>query len=267
MGQQVFQVLTPPQFELFMVYTGTTLCQFSLYLLLTTILAHSVRRFSSKSRLHRSFAIAPRLHSIAPFSSSSSISSQGLSSGFEREELLYKLSKDGNHISIMPRKSEGTMDEAAAAGGSNLFINNKKKAQEKTDSATTIGPGMDVEGLDRASFTQVLPLMCIRIPAKYCTAYLKQFKDMLYVRPRMKRIFSVNNTAADGSGSGFTSQELKTDKTTEKTEKNDKRSENRYLVLAESCKRDNVHEWMPERGELAKFIAENGPGYVNEELV
>ena len=43
--------------------------------------------------------------------------------------------------------------------------------------------------IDKALFDQSIRLVAINIPAKLCTEYMKEFKDHLLKRPRMKRIF------------------------------------------------------------------------------
>jgi hypothetical protein len=45
--------------------------------------------------------------------------------------------------------------------------------------------------LDRSLFDQNIRLIAINIPAKLCTVYMKEFKDYLLKRPRMKRIYDI----------------------------------------------------------------------------
>lgn len=45
--------------------------------------------------------------------------------------------------------------------------------------------------LDRSLFDQNIRLIAINIPAKLCTVYMKEFKDFLLKRPRMKRIYDI----------------------------------------------------------------------------
>jgi tRNA (guanine37-N1)-methyltransferase len=43
--------------------------------------------------------------------------------------------------------------------------------------------------LDKRSFDRHVPLVALRIPAKMCTLYMNRFREHLFQRPRMKRIF------------------------------------------------------------------------------
>ena len=52
------------------------------------------------------------------------------------------------------------------------------------------GAGAICEGLDRAAFDETLDLVALRIPAKLCTEYLRELKDLIFSRARMKRIFN-----------------------------------------------------------------------------
>lgn len=59
-------------------------------------------------------------------------------------------------------------------------IGNEVNPSENSILSTTI---------DKALFDQNIRLVAINIPAKLCTEYMKEFKDHLLKRPRMKRIF------------------------------------------------------------------------------
>ncbi len=163
------------------------------------------------------------------------------SEGNNENEAEYRLSIDGNHPIVMSRAEAAKKSENE---GANSFSNNKKimGSYDKR-----IGAGAEVEGLNRDIFTKILPLMCIKIPAKYCTNYLKQFKDMLYTRPRMKRIFSVNHT--DGFSQSTNKEE-------------EKKSDVRYLVLSDSYTAENVEESFPKDGENLRFLQEHGEGEI-----
>eukprot|EP00600_Ochromonadales_sp_CCMP1393_P000591 CAMPEP_0174983836 /NCGR_PEP_ID=MMETSP0004_2-20121128/17376_1 /TAXON_ID=420556 /ORGANISM="Ochromonas sp., Strain CCMP1393" /LENGTH=637 /DNA_ID=CAMNT_0016236155 /DNA_START=218 /DNA_END=2131 /DNA_ORIENTATION=- len=47
--------------------------------------------------------------------------------------------------------------------------------------------------LDRKAFDMEISLVAIKIPAKACSDYLKRFTDVLYQRPKIKKIYNVEN--------------------------------------------------------------------------
>lgn len=54
--------------------------------------------------------------------------------------------------------------------------------------------------VDKALFDQDIRLVAINIPAKLCTEYMKEFKDHLLKRPRMKRIFDAEKDGVKDNG-------------------------------------------------------------------
>lgn len=47
----------------------------------------------------------------------------------------------------------------------------------------------DMSVIDKSIFDKSIRLVAMNIPAKLCTIYMKEFKDYLMKRPRMKRIY------------------------------------------------------------------------------
>eukprot|EP00596_Hydrurales_sp_CCMP1899_P004341 CAMPEP_0119047926 /NCGR_PEP_ID=MMETSP1177-20130426/55813_1 /TAXON_ID=2985 /ORGANISM="Ochromonas sp, Strain CCMP1899" /LENGTH=234 /DNA_ID=CAMNT_0007023115 /DNA_START=241 /DNA_END=942 /DNA_ORIENTATION=- len=52
---------------------------------------------------------------------------------------------------------------------------------------------LNEKNFDKLQFNQDIPLIAINIPAKLCTIYLNEFKDFLLSRPRIKRIYDIND--------------------------------------------------------------------------
>lgn len=64
----------------------------------------------------------------------------------------------------------------------------QKELHTKEAASNTI----TVDGpIDRTLFDHSIRLIAISIPAKLCTIYMKEFKDHLLKRPRMKRIYDI----------------------------------------------------------------------------
>jgi len=93
----------------------------------------------------------------------------------------------------------GTGKGSSAAGKNRTSEAATLADQMAPDGLRGLVPGAAVGGLDRGRFNRVLPLMALRLPAKLCGAYLKEFQNELFVRPRMKRVFSTNNTTASSA--------------------------------------------------------------------
>lgn len=73
---------------------------------------------------------------------------------------------------------------------------------DNTDSKSNIGNLLNMnntvqqlndKSFDKLQFNQDIPLIAINIPAKLCTIYLNEFKDFLLCRPRIKRIYDIND--------------------------------------------------------------------------
>jgi hypothetical protein len=65
--------------------------------------------------------------------------------------------------------------------------------QSAMDTTTSTGvPTKTTIDFDVGQFDSITTLVALNIPAKLCTEYLKQFKEFLYQRPRIKRIYDVD---------------------------------------------------------------------------
>ena len=49
----------------------------------------------------------------------------------------------------------------------------------------------EIESFDKSVFDQTLQLVSLKIPAKSCNEYMRVFKDFVWKRPKMKRIFDI----------------------------------------------------------------------------
>jgi tRNA (guanine37-N1)-methyltransferase len=52
-----------------------------------------------------------------------------------------------------------------------------------------------IPSINKDDFKSTVRLLALRIPAKACTDYLNNFKDALYMRPKMKRIYDAPDDA------------------------------------------------------------------------
>jgi len=122
----------------------------------------------------------------------------------------------------------GTGKNSTAAGKSRISVSETTKLADlmAPDGLRGLVPGAPVSGLDRSRFNNVLSLVAMRLPAKLCNAYLKEFQNELFVRPRMKRVFHTNNTTA-GLAPGTGTDAAVTDV--------------RYMLLSPEYNMGNVH--------------------------
>ena len=80
--------------------------------------------------------------------------------------------------------------EASRAAYSGVASNTSRR--RKGGDKLGHGVGTHCEGLDRSEFDETLDLVALRIPAKLCTEFLRELKELIFSRARMKRIFNDN---------------------------------------------------------------------------
>lgn len=166
---------------------------------------------------------------------------------------LNRLNKYGDVDSM----TSGATQTAGARGvnecgsGSNNTAAGKNRQSETAKLASLLAPdglrglvpGAPVSGLDRSKFSSVLPLVSVKLAAKLCNSYLKKFRDQLFVRPRMKRVFNTNNTTAGTAASALAgAAETVTDA--------------RYMLLSADYTMDNAATRLS--AELRTYLVETG---------